>query len=114
MRKIFFIFLISLYVFGITRIALVYSTHEFFHEITEEHQPADTDCEDHCAIIKVAENSENSTETKFFKISSETISSHLLHLFNNITNPYKEIVYFNTVSFKESELFAIYTPPPKA
>ena len=113
MRKTASLLLIVLYIFGFSRLGVLYSTHELFHYITEEHHSHESECNEDCLIIKVAENSENNTETKFFKISTENFSTHITYSFTISTPIHEVIIFVSENSYPQKKTLGITTPPPK-
>jgi len=76
-KKTVQILILLIYVFGISKLGFVYSTHNFFHGLAHE-EHSHSDCSVDCTIIIEAQKSDTATEAKFFKISINNLSSHLI------------------------------------
>ncbi len=96
------------------KLGLMYSTHNFFHHhSSEQHQGPDKDCDGTCTLIIDAEKSEKSSDTKSFKISIDSFSSHVLSYF--VFTPQIPDENFSTQNIIESppRFIKLATPPPK-
>jgi len=90
----------------------VYSTHNFFHQISHE-EHSDKDCAGSCTIIIDAENSDKQSDTKSFKFSIDNISSHILCSFDFIPNiPHQKFIS-NNITVIPLKLPELASPPPK-
>lgn len=85
MKKAVQILILFVYVFGISKLGFVYSTHNFFHGFAHE-EHTHTDCSGDCTIIIDAQKSESNAETKFFKVNIYNLSTHLIIEDNFILN----------------------------
>ncbi len=104
--------LLGFYLFGITKLGFVYSTHNFFHHISHE-EHSEKDCAGSCTIIIDAEQSDKHSDTKSFKFSIENISSHLLCSFDFIPDiPYQNFIS-NKITVIPPKLQELPSPPPK-
>jgi hypothetical protein len=111
-KKTLSILLLCFYVFGITKLGFVYSTHDFFHHISHE-EHSDTDCAGSCTIIIDAEKSDTHSDTKSFKISIENISTHLLCSFDFLPDIPHQIFIANNITVIPPKLLELASPPPK-
>jgi hypothetical protein len=111
-RKLLSVLLLCFYVFGITKLGFVYSTHNLFHHIShEEHE--DNDCHNSCTIIIDAEYSDKHSDTKSFKVSIDNISSHISsgYVFTGEIPDTKFFIV--TVSETPPEFTELSSPPPR-
>lgn len=114
MKKTISILLLCFYVFGITKLGFVYSTHDFFHHICHE-EHSDTDCAGagSCTIIINAEKSDTHSDTKSFKISIENVSSHIINSFNFIPEFPNQKIVLQDITSSPPDLIELPSPPPK-
>jgi hypothetical protein len=111
-KKYFSILLLCFYIFGITKLGFVYSTHNLFHYISnEEHN--DKDCNGSCTLIIDAEKSDKSSDSKSIKLNIDNYSSHTFTWF--VFTPYIPIQSLAIPDFTSSPPHQSDSPvpPPK-
>ncbi|MBS1491901.1 MAG: hypothetical protein JST55_00240 [Bacteroidetes bacterium] len=106
------ILLLCFYVFGITKLGFVYSSHNLFHKISNE-QHNDKDCDGSCTIIIDAEKSDKSSDTKSIKISLDNFSSHTYTYFIFAPQIPKHTLAISFISSSPQEIADSPFPPPK-